>query len=251
MSSAKAALQPLFVNAMLSVMPMLLLVASLAFAAVAILPLPAGYATQSVTVFAGLVLGLLPFLPQHLPLQRFGIANRVTLLRAGLVALIAGLVGRPLTAPALAWCVAVLTVLALILDGVDGWLARRTGMQSPFGARFDMEVDAFFILILAVLVYQSGRVGGWVLWSGAMRYGFVALGYALPWLQRPLPPRKRRQTVCVFQTVALAFCLTPLFDPAGATVLAAAALGTLTLSFVIDVVWLIRYSIHQEETLRS
>ena len=32
--------------------------------------------------------------------------------------------------------------VALSLDGVDGWLARREGLVSAFGARFDMEVDA-------------------------------------------------------------------------------------------------------------
>lgn len=50
-----------------------------------------------------------------------------------------------------------------------------------------MEIDAFLILTLAVLVWQSGKTGGWVLLSGALRYGFVALGQVLPWLRQPLP----------------------------------------------------------------
>ena len=45
-----------------------------------------------------------------------------------------------------------------------------------------MEVDAFLILVLAVLVYHSAKAGGWVLLSGGMRYGFVALGQVLPCL---------------------------------------------------------------------
>ena len=35
-----------------------------------------------------------------------------------------------------------LAAVALVLDAVDGRVARRTGTVSPFGARFDMEVDA-------------------------------------------------------------------------------------------------------------
>ncbi len=41
-----------------------------------------------------------------------------------------------------------LAVPALILDGVDGWVARRTGTANDAGARLDMEVDAALILVL-------------------------------------------------------------------------------------------------------
>jgi len=91
-----------------------------------------------------------------------------------------------------------------------------------------------------VLVWQSGKAGVWVILSGALRYGFVLLGYALPWLNQPLPPRRRRQTVCVIQTVVLVLCLTPPLIPPKSTVLAAAALGLLALSFAVDIAWLWR-----------
>ncbi|GAA4940924.1 hypothetical protein GCM10023238_03240 [Streptomyces heliomycini] len=48
-----------------------------------------------------------------------------------------------------------LTAVALILDGVDGKVARRTGTSTPLGARFDMEVDAFLILVLSVYVSMA------------------------------------------------------------------------------------------------
>ena len=48
--------------------------------------------------------------------------------------------------------------MALLLDAVDGGVARRTGTVSGFGARFDMEVDAFLILVLSG--YVAGRLGG-------------------------------------------------------------------------------------------
>ena len=246
--TAESPFQSLLASTLRSLVPALFLVAGLALLATDGLHLPNGYIVQCLAVFAGLLLAVTPFLPQHLPLVIFGAANQVTLSRAGMAALAAGLIGRPEMTPTQGWFVAMLAGLALALDGIDGWLARRGGLQSPFGARFDMEVDAFFILILAILVFQSGKAGAWVLLSGLLRYGFVALGYALLWLNRPLPPRKRRQTVCVLQTAALALCLAPPLIPPWATALAATALGLLVLSFAVDVRWLwrIRRSTPQE-----
>ncbi len=240
--AASLPLQPLLLSALLNIVPALLLLAGAAFAIAETFKLSAGYTVQSVAVFIGLLSVLLPFLPQHQPQQRFGAANTVTLLRAGIAALTAGLIAQPAVPSPLMEGTAMLAGVALILDGVDGLLARRNNTQSPFGARFDMEVDAFFILVLAALVYQTDKAGIWILLSGAMRYGFVALGYALPWLHRPLPPRKRRQTVCVFQTAVLALCLLPSLSPPTTTALAAVALGLLTLSFIVDTVWLARRS---------
>ncbi len=233
--------QPLIVSTLLNLAVVLPLIVGLATTLAWMFQLPAGYVLQCLATFAGLLLALLPFLPQHQPLERFGAANGVTLLRAGIAALAAGLIGRTELSPELAWALAALAGIALILDGVDGWLARRGGWQSPFGARFDMEVDAFFILILAVLVYQADKAGAWVLLSGALRYGFVALGHVLPWLRQPLPPRQRRQMLCVVQTAVLALCLIPPLMPPWTTLLAAGALGLLAFSFTVDTVWLARH----------
>lgn len=45
---------------------------------------------------------------------------------------------------------------ALALDGVDGWLARRTG-PTAFGARFDMESDNAFLAALWLATYAIGQ----------------------------------------------------------------------------------------------
>ena len=88
------------------------------------------------------------------------------------------------------------------LDAVDGRVARRTGTVTPLGARFDMEVDAFLIAVLSV--YVAPDVGAWVLAIGAMRYAYVAAGWALPWLRRPTPPRYWAKVVAAVQGVVLA-----------------------------------------------
>src|SRR5262245_16267957 len=71
--------------------------------------------------------------------------NHVTAIRAAIVFFLACLLFVPL-GPSIAWIAVVASTIAAILDGVDGWLARRTGPMSEFGARFDMEVDAALIL---------------------------------------------------------------------------------------------------------
>ena len=75
-----------------------------------------------------------------------------------------------------------LAAVALVLDAVDGWVARRTGTVSALGARFDMEVDAFLILVLSGVRRRDVRPW-WVLAIGAARYAFVAAGWLLPWMR--------------------------------------------------------------------
>ena len=127
-----------------------------------------------------------------------------------------------------------------VLDGVDGWLARRAGIASSFGARFDMEIDALLILALSVLVWRYEKAGAWVVWSGLLRYAFVAAGAVAPWMRAALPPSRRRQAICVIQIAALTLAMVPAIDPPLSTGLAAAALLALTYSFLIDTVWLWR-----------
>lgn len=168
----------------------------------------------------------------------FGAANRVTLARVALTALVLALLGER-AAPGVEWYAVVLALLALVLDGVDGRLARRRGSASRFGARFDMETDAVLILALAALAWHFGKAGAWVLLAGLMRYAFVAAGRILPALADTLPPSKRRQTVCVVQIAALIACVSPLLTPPWSAAVALAALVVLAGSFAADVGWLL------------
>jgi phosphatidylglycerophosphate synthase len=169
----------------------------------------------------------------HLRGIGFGVANQITLLRGGLVCLVGGTLLAGGHAPSASWSLAAIIGIALGLDALDGWLARRLELASRFGARFDLEIDALLILILAVLVWQTGRVGAWLLVIGGMRYGFAALGMIWPALRRPLPPSRRRKAVCALLGVLLLICLLP---PTPAWLAAQLA------SFGIDIVWLARHA---------
>ncbi|MBV9521578.1 MAG: CDP-alcohol phosphatidyltransferase family protein [Alphaproteobacteria bacterium] len=181
-------------------------------------------------------------LPHH-PAPRFGIANAITAARATLVAFIAGLalIAAGVEAPARGLAAA-LGWIALLGDGVDGWVARRTKLASAFGARFDMEVDAFFILVITFMLLRAGQTGAWVLAIGLARYIFVAAGWLWPVLARPLPASMRRKTVCVVTVVALLVALMPRVGPATAAAACAAGLAALAYSFAMDCLWLLRFA---------
>jgi phosphatidylglycerophosphate synthase len=199
----------------------------------------APYALKAAVVFGVMMALARRGLARHHPHARIGPANQVTLVRALLAALAAGLIGEQPTTGA-AWAVVMGAGILAALDGLDGWLARRTGLASAFGARFDMETDAFFILVLSVLVWQHGKAGAWVIACGLMRYVFVAAGWVLPWMARPLPPTTRGKTVAVLQVAGLSLALVPLVSPPVGTFVAATTLAALVWSFSVDVRWLAR-----------
>ena len=156
--------------------------------------------------------------------------------KAALLALLAACIDEP----AAAWLVVVLAAAGIALDGVDGWLARRDGTASHFGARFDMETDALSLLVLTVLVWQHGKAGVWILAAGLMRYAFVAAALALPQLNRPLPERRRRKSAFVASFVLLIVAAAPIVAAPLAQILAATALILLIVSFAIDTLSLVR-----------
>jgi phosphatidylglycerophosphate synthase len=187
-------------------------------------------------------------LPRHAPHRCFGLANSVTLARAALAALLWGVIAELLLGNALAldsqmrWVLVLAATVALLSDGVDGWAARRSGMASDFGAYFDMEADALFLLVLSMLVYATGDVGAWVMASGALRYAFVLAGYWWPQLAMPLPPLWRRKAICVLQFTVLIVALAPIVPAAAAQMLCLGGLALLGYSFAADLMWLVSTS---------
>ncbi len=183
--------------------------------------------------------------------SRFGEANQVTLLRAGLVSLVAGALLAIGQTPQDDWSLVLIVACALVLDGVDGYLARRLRLASRFGARFDMEVDALLLLILALLVWQMDRAGAWVLAIGLIRYAFVAAGLFLPALRAALPGCMRRKVVCVLQGVVLMICLLPPLASPLTDLLAGAALVALIVSFLVDIRFLLAQPRMASQALRA
>jgi phosphatidylglycerophosphate synthase len=199
----------------------------------------ADYIRRSLVFFAAAAVLVVGRVGAHHPFPRFGAANFVTMLRLSLVAGVAGLIDEPPSQP-IAWLAVGAVVLMAVLDGVDGWLARRSREISAFGARFDMEVDAALILILSVLVWLHGKAGAWVIVCGLMRYGFVAAGWVLPWMAGPLRSTIRGKSVAVGQSIGLGAALLPIVAVPLSVIVAAVTLAMLVWSFAVDIAWLKR-----------
>jgi len=197
---------------------------------------------------AGWFVGLASGLALNLALARalwrdpsagLGWASWITLTRATLAVGVAALTAASFELPVATATLVTLASIALALDFVDGWLARRTGTESALGAKLDGEVDAFLILVLSIEV--APIVGGWVLLIGLARYAFLAAGWALPWLRAPLPRRDWRKTVTAAQGVALVVAASGVPPLSVSRVLLVVALTLLAESFGRDVWWLWRH----------
>jgi phosphatidylglycerophosphate synthase len=168
-----------------------------------------------------------------------GPADRVTVVRASLVGGVAALVADSFSRPDEVALLVTLSAIALVLDGVDGWVARRTDSASELGARFDMEVDAFLILVLSV--YVAGSAGAWVLAIGAARYAFVTARWLMPWMEATAPARFWGKVVAAVQGIVLTVVSADLLPPFWTDVVLVAALALLAESFGREVWWLWRH----------
>ncbi len=97
-----------------------------------------------------------------------GYANLVTLCRYLLVLLIVALSGL--------WSqriTGLLFILPMMLDGFDGFLARRMGQVSGFGVHFDLETDSLFVALSGMLLFSMRLADVWILPAAYIRFIYV------------------------------------------------------------------------------
>ena len=104
-----------------------------------------------------------------------GYANWVTGSRLILI-----ITGSFLFAVASKYVILAIMLSAVLLDAVDGFLARRYGQSTEFGTYFDLEIDAFIVLILCFYYYQYAGIGMWILIPGLLRYVYKVLIVMIP-----------------------------------------------------------------------
>jgi len=171
------------------------------------------------------------------PHDRLGLCNLITLGRLAIVCVlgVAILEARPPDPMLMS-----LAVLSLCLDGADGWMARRQGLASAFGARFDVEVDAAFALLLAIYAARVGVASPYVIVLGLPYYAFWIARSVFSWLNAPLPDRFSRKAVCVAQIAVLIAVLVPGVPGSMSNAMVLGVIGALIWSFGRDIVWLHR-----------
>ena len=122
-----------------------------------------------------------------------GVANWLTLLRGGLIAVLAGFLFQPAFAGGslagwVAWAPAAIYIAAAALDGADGFLARVTGHETRLGEQLDTAVDALGLLIAVSLVVWIGKAPAAYLCVGLGYYVLKAAVGARRKAGRPIAP---------------------------------------------------------------
>ena len=127
-----------------------------------------------------------------------GYANWVTIIR--LVIILSLFSSHPILSN---WVLFGGFLLSTCLDGLDGYLARKFNQESESGGNLDMESDAFMVLALSVIHFQSGVLLWWILIPGAARYIYQLIFLLLPKNNKELMPKKYRATIAVIFFLSL------------------------------------------------
>lgn len=100
----------------------------------------------------------------------------------------------------------------ILIDGLDGWVARKTQQITEIGSRLDGETDAFMVLLLTLYHIKAGKIPDWIILPGMMRHIFGILSYFFE-TPREYTSRRFRATIAVifFVTLLFAFILNDYF----------------------------------------
>lgn len=104
----------------------------------------------------------------------FGLANSLTLVRSGLYSVVAGFALVAPT-PEVAWLPALCYGSGVVLDGLDGPVARTVGRETPLGERFDLTADTAGLVAAPVVAVLWGLLPWWYLAVSAARYVFIGV----------------------------------------------------------------------------
>ncbi len=100
---------------------------------------------------------------------------------------------------------------AVLLDGLDGFLAQKYDQMSEIGGLFDKTVDAYFVVLLAFILVQKYEVSFWFLSIGYLHYGYELLVLGLGWQHLVTPKNPIGQYAAAFLFISLLspFILSP------------------------------------------
>lgn len=173
-------------------------------------------------------------------LPALGFANWLSLLRGALLAMASGFLLVPPPAGWLAWLPGAVFLLAVLLDFIDGYAARRFGQVTPLGQALDLQLDGLAMLVGAALVVHYGQAAAWYLLVGLARYLFVAgiwvrKRFGLP--LTALPPRPVRRALAGTQMGFIAVILFPVFKPPATTAASVLFMLPFLAGFISD--WLL------------
>lgn len=127
-----------------------------------------------------------------------GAANGVTLVRLAILSIVIALYPSPSTVVC-GW----LLIFILCLDGVDGFLARLYSESSVVGQHLDVEVDAFAIAVMSIVLWHELGLSLLFVLAGALRYFYVLIMKFLIRVERTEPKRQYASLIAVLVYVAM------------------------------------------------
>ncbi|NBD36863.1 MAG: hypothetical protein GVY30_12815 [Chloroflexi bacterium] len=173
-------------------------------------------------------------------LSRLGAANIITLTRGLLATLLSGWLALDTIASSaiwLRWGPASLYTAIILMDVIDGKMARRRRRVTALGAELDVAWDALSMVIIGAIGIQRGRLPWMYALVPAARYLFlVGLWLRRRWEQPvvSLPPSVPRRAIASFQMGFLSLALWPVFEAATVRALAWLFMAPLLGSFLKD-----------------
>lgn len=169
-----------------------------------------------------LALNRLPRSPRLLP--SLGAANLLTLGRAALIAAMAGFLfqdppgGR--SGEWLRWAPGGLYLLAVLMDHLDGRVARAAGTVTRLGELLDTEIDALGLLVASLLLVSGGKAPVVFVSVGIGYYGVRAARRIRSWAGRRIGevrPRAGARMVAGCEMGFAALALLPILSPEATT----------------------------------
>jgi CDP-diacylglycerol---glycerol-3-phosphate 3-phosphatidyltransferase len=172
-------------------------------------------------------------------LPDLGAGNIASLFRGALIAALFGFLFLPSPEGKLSWLPGLLYTAAVLVDILDGALARLTNHVTRLGEILDMYFDGLGMLAATAIIVHYGKVPAWYLGIGLARYLFLFGIWMRAHLGKdifPMPTSVRRRGMAAVQMGFVAVMLWPLFSPPGTQVMAYAFGIPLLIGFLWD--WL-------------
>jgi CDP-diacylglycerol--glycerol-3-phosphate 3-phosphatidyltransferase len=196
-----------------------------------------GAANRWVLVAGAVLAYEVGYLAYHLDADEVGVVlappNLITLARGWLYAATAGFLFVPPSTPAVRWAPAACYGTGVVLDVVDGSLARRTEQVTDLGAKLDLAFDTLGFLVAPLVAVVWGRLPVAYLSVSVARYVYRA---GIGWRRRrgrtvgDLPTSRFRRPLAAIQMGVIAVALAPVLPAAvvhpAALVVAAPSLAT-------------------------
>lgn len=169
-----------------------------------------------------------------------GPANRLTILRGGLIAATGGFLFLDPPPGILIWVPGLFYCTAAILDRLDGYVARKTGRTSLLGVELDTVFDALGLAVAPLLAVWYGKLHwSYLLFSSAwylFRWGIHRRERAGLRVQA-LVPNPVRRAWAGFQMGFIGVVLLPVFESGFTRVAGVAFVIPVLAGFLID--WLV------------